>query len=196
MIHFLRPLVENVLHNPDGYGWTVQGFGMMRCYLGPPDDPKRFRLNIWDSRYRVKGVSTAHDHPWHFKSVIVSGVFCNQRYSMTEDVGSISPTHHFATIRTGEGGGMERGSTDTCVLTALPLEHYYVGDRYEQQAHEVHDTKYHDGAVTLNERTRVGDGEHARVFWPYGTAWVDAEPRKATAVEVAQTMELTLRGFT
>jgi hypothetical protein len=176
---------------------------MMRCYLGPPDDPKRFRLNVWDSRYRRKGVSTAHDHPWHFKSVIVAGQFGNQRYQMLkgpyeprgESNPVFDPTHHFMTIKTGEGGGGEGLPIEDCVLVPLVLERYGPGNVYFQRADEVHDTKYHDGSVTLNERTRVGDGEHARVFWPYGTEWVDAEPRRATAFEVEQTMALALKGF-
>jgi len=48
------------------------------------------------------------------------------------------------------------------------------------------------GTVTLNERTRVGTGEHARVFWPAGEDWVNAKPRQATPREIDRTTELAL----
>jgi hypothetical protein len=55
---FLKAVVERVLRLPGDRAWTVQGFGMQRTYVGPVDDPKGFRLNVWDSRLTVSGVST------------------------------------------------------------------------------------------------------------------------------------------
>lgn len=52
-------------------------------------------------------------------------------------------------------------------------------------------TLFEDGTVTLNER--IGDTEHARVFWPYGTDWVDAIPRPATREEVSDAVLNSLR---
>ena len=40
--------------------------------------------------------------------------------------------------------------------------------------------------------SRVGDGEHARVFWPTSTEWVDAMPRRATEMEVLTTVSKAL----
>ena len=82
---FLRPLVRRVLEDRHSK-WTVQGFGFLRTYFGPPDAPKKFRLNLWDSDFTIPNVSTIHDHPWSFKSIIVAGDFYNQRYRLLPTV--------------------------------------------------------------------------------------------------------------
>lgn len=182
-LRYLKPLVEQILRDPLNHSWSVQGFGMIRTYFGPANEPKRLRLNLWDKRFAVPGVSTIHDHPWHFESVILAGAFVNVRYEFTRHPNEAA-SHIFTTIKTGEGGGMTKTKPELCLLTPERPEIYKPGDEYGQQAFEIHETIYSDGTVTLNERTRVGDGEHARVFWPFGTEWVDAEPRQATEEEV------------
>lgn len=183
MFKALRGAVHAILQHPADMGWTVQGFGMLRCHF---EADKTYRLNIWDSKLAVPGVSVIHDHPWNFQSWIINGVFRNIRY-LEIDAQSIEcpdRLYDYMTIKTGEGGGA-RGDPQSMFLHALPTELYVTGATYEQLASEIHMSDYLDGTVTLNERTRVGDGEHARVFWPHGEKWVDAEPRKATWEEIA-----------
>lgn len=195
MTDFTKAFVHNILSNYGDHHWTVQGFGFLRMYFGPHENPKRYRLNLWDSSFTVPGVSTIHDHPWHFTSLIIAGCFCNQRFDMmvlppVDYSDPNSPleggpaTHTFTTIRTGEGGGMEQSGIDYCRLTRRKPELYFAGDTYHQDANEVHETLFEDGSVTLNERTPLPDGDHARVFWPYGESWVDAEPRPARPEEL------------
>jgi hypothetical protein len=191
---FLKPLVSTILRD-EHREWTVQGFGFLRTYFGPADAPKRFRLNLWDHRFTVPNVSTIHDHPWDFTSVIVAGEFINQRYRQTTLAYSRDApgkfTHAYATIKTGEDGGLDKSSFNACVLEPKSKEPYEPGDVYHQRADEIHETLFVDGAVTLNER--IGDTEHARVFWPYGTHWVDAMPRPATPVEVSLAVRNSLQ---
>jgi hypothetical protein len=182
---FLKPLVASVLRDSHRE-WTVQGFGFLRTYFGPADAPKRFRLNLWDHRFTVPNVSTIHDHPWDFTSIVIAGEFANQRYTMKAlpvQVEPIKYTHAFTTLKTGVGGGLEKSAFNACVLEPKPEELYRPGDVYHQRADEIHETLFADGTVTLNER--IGDTEHARVFWPWGTHWVDAMPRPATREEVS-----------
>jgi hypothetical protein len=190
---FLKPLIRQILLWPEHSQWTVQGFGFLRTYFGPPDEPKRFRLNLWDSKFMVDNVSTIHDHPWHFTSVVVAGALGNQRYVMHDAPRDAThDTHHFTTIKTGEGGGMEKSPISSCVLIPQKVEIYSPGDTYYQTAPDIHETIYKDGTVSLNERVPTGDGEHARVFWPYGTNWVDAMPRPATDEEVSDAVSRSL----
>lgn len=188
-LQYLKPLVANVLQD-EHRKWTVQGFGFLRTYFGPAHAPKMYRLNLWDHRFTVPSVSTIHDHPWDFSSVIVAGRFTNQRYAMQDFVGD-KPTHMFTTIRTGEGGGLEKSAFEDCFLSPEIPEDYEPGDTYAQIANEIHETKFVDGAVTLNER--IGDTEHARVFWPHGTDWIDAMPRPATRDEVSAAVDNSLQ---
>jgi hypothetical protein len=183
---FLKPLIEGVLRDYQNHSWSIQGFGMIRTYLGPKSDPKRFRLNIWDRRFAVTGVSTIHDHPWHFDSVIVAGAFCNVRYNMNPKIfPERNMTHSYIDIKTGPGGGYDPNVLPgTCLLVAERPEIYAGGDVYHQEASEIHESLPYDGTVTFNERRRVGDGEHARVFWPYGEKWVSAEPREARTEDI------------
>lgn len=193
---FIKPLVSAVLQD-DRREWTAQGFGFLRTYFGPADAPKKFRLNLWNRRFTVPNVSTIHDHPWDLTSLIVAGQLVNMRYCL-RDIRSgprptVGPTHDFTTIKTGEGGGLEKAPVQYCELDPYPTEVYRPGMSYKQHAEEVHETIFADGTVTLNER--IGDTEHARVFWPYGTDWVDAIPRKATHEEVADTVLHSLRNW-
>lgn len=200
---FIKPLVERVLRDPNAQ-WTVQGFGFLRAYFGPASNPKEFRLNLWDSRLSIANVSTIHDHPWHFDSLIVAGQFANQRYDMIADSGSeyaLLPDNDrtkscaYSTIMTGVDSNLEMTPTRHALLKPWQVETYQPGDTYHQDASEIHETLFTDGCVTLNKRTKVGDGEHARVFWPAGTDWVDAKPRTATPAEVAAITENALKGF-
>lgn len=202
MREMVRRLLLDSVDRPGIRRWTVQGFGMLRCYL---DDDKRFRLNVWDDDLAVPGVSTIHDHPWHFNSWIISGSFVNRRY-VTEVPISLDPSKPSDTditgrvvdcmrIRTGEGGG-PAGKIARGVLYQLPDEHYTAGDIYHQDAHEIHESLPLDGCVTLNDRCRLPDGEHALVFWSAGQKWVDAEPREATLGEIIRTLEYALNRWT
>jgi hypothetical protein len=168
--------------------WTVQGFGMLRCYL---DSEKVYRLNIWSSTLAISGVSVVHDHPWHLSSLILSGKICNVRYVEVPLSHRDAVDFHGQRIKTGEGGGPE-GERFDARLRYLQPETYGPGDTYAQRAEEIHCSDPDDGAVTLNCRERVGDGEHARVFWPYGEEWVDAEPRPASYSEVRSTIASAL----
>lgn len=180
--HALRASIKNVLLHPAGVEWSIQGFGFIRTYLG---DGKRWRLNVWDVGLATNA-STIHDHPWDFKSWIISGRFFNQRY--IETTGSL--THSWHKMRTGMDSDLVPLEGGDVSLAPLALEHYWPGDTYRQGADEIHESRYHTGTVTLNER--VGDTEHARMFWPYGDKWRDAMPRVATLREIVNTTENAL----
>ena len=196
----MRALVKSILNRSHYHNWSVQGFGMMRTYL---DSDKMYRLNIWDAALAVPNVSVIHDHPWHFKSWVLSGRFRNIRYDML-GANDAAPTaevfagawhnYDYRVIKTGEGGG-PAGIREKCMLKPLAIETYYPGETYHQRAEEIHCSIYRKGTVTLNERRRVGTGEHARVFWPSGQEWVDAEPRAATELEVETTLTYALAGW-
>lgn len=181
----MRSMIHTMLGDAQLYDWTVQGFGMMRVYIPGPGSPKRFRLNMWNSALAVPNVSIMHDHPWSFDSWIINGAFRNIRYIEDHFSGD---DFFFMNIKTGVAG--QWGKTDGKVrLRALPTEHYRTGDKYHQDASEIHASYYDDGTVTLNDR--VGDTEHAKVFWAEGD-WVDAKPREATPDEINSTVALAL----
>src|SRR6185503_17239495 len=73
----LRRLVRDVLETPHDRIWTLQGFGMLRTYLG---DDMNMRLHVWDARHAAPNVSSIHNHPWGFTSLILSGEMENVLY--------------------------------------------------------------------------------------------------------------------
>lgn len=177
----LRAVVKTMLMYPHAFEWSVQGFGMLRAYF---DKDKVYRLNIWDHDLAVPNVSVIHDHPWSFTSWIINGEFNNLRYEEIDYIGA-GCEYDWAVIRTGPGGGPE-GDSGRSWLRSKPMEMYRTGDAYHQEPREIHESRFTDGTVTLNERTRLPDGDHARVFWPSGGKWIDAEPRKAMPIEIAR----------
>lgn len=178
-IDALRAAVPLVLAHPRSLEWTVQGFGMLRCYL---DAAHEFRLNIWHSSLRVENVSTVHDHPWDFTSWVLSGELGNEVFLESQHGWGWSE-YLCQEIVTGEGGGSVGPIYETS-LCATPVQWMKSGADYYQDRKVIHATHYKDGTVTLNARTPVTGESRARVFWPSGGEWVDAEPRAATEAEV------------
>jgi hypothetical protein len=194
MIEALRASIKTLLEHPNELRWTVQGFGMLRCYLDPD---KTYRLNIWDSEFAAPDVSTIHNHPWNFRSWIIKGVFRNVRYIETTAALATDKfvCYNEMVIKTGEVGGPVGLAPEETWLHTQPVEIYKTGDSYWQDSKEIHKSMYDDGTVTLNERKRVGDGEHARVFWPHGTEWGGVAPRAATHWEVIAITRRALRNW-
>lgn len=180
---YVQELVFFLLRNAAKFKWSLQGFGMLRLHL-----PGGLRLNVWDSRYRVKDVSVMHTHPWFFTSLIVSGNLLNTRY-VEMDHGAAR--YHFATIKPGQGGGLMR---DLGLISLVPKqpERYCEGMEYRQEPDEIHVSSPEDGCITLNYRIRTGE-DVATVYWPYGTSWVSAEPKTATPEEVEEICGAALR---
>lgn len=185
-LNFTKALVSSILRD-EHRAWTIQGFGFLRTYFGPNSNPKQYRINLWDSRFTIPNVSTIHDHPWDFNSLIIAGLFKNQRYDLIEDA---DPTHKYAILKTGVGGKLDFDTTKSCHLAPKKIEVYCAGETYSQKADEIHETLFSNGSVTLNERH--GDTEHARVFWKYDNNWVDAIPRLATEDEIKAAVEHSL----
>lgn len=176
----LRATVRSILDRATELEWSLQGFGMLRHYLTPT-----VRLHLWDSRFKVKDVSTIHDHPWDFRSYIVSGVVGQHRFrELASPLAADAFTVYARTrIRCGPGG-CATGAPDVVPLERLPLEVYEAGRWYEQRAEEIHESLPVDGTVTLVERHFKTDTEHANVY--HATPrWVSAEPRPATRDEIA-----------
>jgi len=171
-------IATDVLRDPLAREWSLQGFGMLRTYLNSHD-----RLHVWDSRYRAPAVSTIHDHPWDFKSVVVSGVLANHRYVLA-DASEGEGTHLSSSIKCGPGGGLV-GEPRHVTLVRLGLPQVFrAGSVYRQRAAEIHETNATDGTVTIVRRSFLSDSDHAVVAWPIGREWGSAEPRPATREEV------------
>jgi hypothetical protein len=172
------PLLKQILARPLGLDWSIQGFGMLRLYLAPD-----VRLHLWHAEHRWPGVSTMHDHPWDFESEIFAGRLTNRVYRRAP--AGCAPTHHAMSIRCGEGShGLDRLPDEALELESERV--YVAGDRYFQTGEQWHDSEPMSGTITvIRRRMRHGASpDHATVFWPVGTEWGNAEPRKATDEEV------------
>lgn len=197
----VRGILEQAMERPDeatNTRWSIQGFGMLRVHL-----PGDYRLNVWDSRHRVKDVSLIHDHPWHFESLVVSGRLVNRRFTTMPMTHSRGDLVEWAKLKPGPGGGLlgriasgrERSDGGVVKLVAHEPEVYRAGDTYQQARDEVHRSDPEDGCVTFNRRHERLAVDEARVFWPAGSSWVSAEPRLATREEVKAVVGRALAGW-
>lgn len=170
--------VRAILENASAYEWSLQGLGMLRLYLS-----ENVRLHVWDSNFAVPGVSRMHTHPWDFESTIVVGELTNCLWKETKRNGS---AHYFnrQLLQCGPGGCL-KGEPDVVRLGPLREKTYGEGKSYREQAEQIHSTRALRGTVTIVRREFKADRDHAHVFWPVGTEWGSAEPRPATAEEVA-----------
>lgn len=158
-----RPLqlaVLAILERAENFDWSVQGFGVLRHYIGTIG-----RLHIWDSRLRYPGVSPIHTHSWDLRSTIVSGLLTNTIFS-EEQVGN---PYHKQRLVTGYASHMVSPVEDTH-LVVWSQATLRPGDIYQQRASEIHTTEALNGTITLMERREDKDGE-ADVYWPHGSEW-------------------------
>ena len=167
-MNLTQQLVRSILQNPHGFEWSIQGLGMLRLYLSR------------EVRLHVPNVSEIHDHPWGFTSEVVFGRLINYRYVIDHVHGV---PMNCRTLKCGPGGCLV-GGQQVHYLRHSHKDVLEVGDTYEQRRDEIHASEPDDGTVTIITRRFEGDSDHARVFWPIGTEWGSAEPRKATRAEV------------
>lgn len=184
-----RKLIET--SSPES--WRVYGFGMMRYYIDPG-----VSIHVWDQRLMIPNVSTIHDHPWGFDSLVLVGSVNNTRYTIHRDERSEPAARKYngATIRCGAGACVLE-SPQTFYLKEQPVEWHAAGSYYHQDHDEIHRSHPNDGTVTIISRVPVEgvSRDNARVFWPAGTEWVSAEPRPATLEEFTEVTRDALFAF-
>jgi hypothetical protein len=180
-----------LLKHPFNLEWSIQGFGMLRAYLA---DDQIYRLHIWDTeQMSVEDVSTVHDHPWDLDSRIISGELRNQRYERNP-IGDGKEAWKAVLIRTGEGGHPMHPPVDW-FLRRLPTETYEPGDRYHQDAPEIHESLPSRGCVTVVKRTFSRPRDIATSLYRNTPEWVSAEPRPATMEEIYHFTNLALANW-
>jgi hypothetical protein len=184
-----RRMAEARLRDWAAHSWTLQGFGMLRLHL-----PDNHRLHIWDSRYRVPGVSDIHDHmQWGFKSTVIAGELLNQHYHEVAANWPGSIAFDSVTLKPGVGTHFKDEVRRVWLVQPTAARQRLVaGDSYRQAPREIHSSHPVDGTVTLMQKFPTGD-DSARVFWPAGGRWVSAEPRPATPEEVDSIVSYALR---
>ena len=155
---------------------------MFRLYLSD-----RWRLHVWAPQFAVPGVTTLHTHPWHFTSHVLAGGLIDRQWFQVDG----APTHMRQMIVCGPYGGID-GSPEPTRLEMCAQQEIREGESYHRFAAAIHETFPSPGTVTLIERTPLPDSEHALVFFPVGTEWISAIPRKAERAEVEAMRALAL----
>lgn len=184
-----RELVRKILERATSYKWTLQGFGMLRLYLGGCA-----RLHVWHKDLAVPNVSDIHTHPWSLRSLVVCGRLHNVRFTEM-DAPAEYLTHYAQELVTGEGGGLISKPRLVRLTPATLSEYYAAGNVYSQGPSEIHVSYPEDGTVTVMERNEMDRAPAAWTYWPRtrgADGWVSAEPRVATDVEVAKGVSLAL----
>ena len=191
----LEAMVKAMLQNPDGYPWTLQGFGMLRCDLAG----REYRLHVWDRRYRVDDVASIHDHPWDLESLVMAGRITNTIFRPEEVVEGTSATftHWMNVIEPGDVGGELEPPRRVRLYAANKID-YRRTEVYAQTKDQIHDTEYVTGTVTLVRRTnrdsQGAGGDRAKVFWrnDAGMEWKGATPQEATPEKVKRICDVAL----
>lgn len=167
-------LARTILEHATDFEWSLQGMGMLRMHLN-----YHCRLHVWDSRFRVPGVSMIHDHlQWGLHSTVIAGYLTNLQYVERSD----GKPYMYAVLKPGVGCHFKSEPKQTFLTALRPISYTECG-YYQQEPNEIHETAAMDGTVTLMRKMPTND-ESARVFWPAGEEWGSAEPRPATKLEV------------
>jgi hypothetical protein len=167
-----QALVRTILEHAEDYPWRMQDIGLLGVTL---DDRKEFRLHVWDPTCcDFEDDPPIHDHPYDFTSTIIAGEMTNTRYE-EDQAGTAFTRFRFAP-------GNERGRTaDTVHLSGVGTT-YTAGGRYQQLAHELHDSRQLPGTVSVI-RCTFRDPPFLTVC-RQGPDWVTGQSRAATSEEV------------
>ncbi len=185
MKYFDKDLVRQILMKAEAFDWSLQGFGMLRLYLS-----REIRLHVWDSRYRVLGVSDIHTHPWDFESTVIAGQIRDVLFR--ESKGGLP--YKGVMIQCGE---------NACVKESLPIVrlasyafNYKAGESYSLHKDAIHRSEPEDGTVTIISRVFNKDTEHAKVYFRPGISeFIDAKPCKATPAQIKDICNESLRRY-
>lgn len=188
----LKLIVRDILQQPPRlHGWSVQGLGMLRLYLGDVA-----RLHIWDPILEAPNVSKMHTHSWRLRSLVVAGTIRNTRFIEAQDIpDQPSAMYCKQRIRAGLGGAViasSLGEPSIVRLARRPVEAYSEGQWYQQEAAEIHFTDADTGTVTLVERKADGPGGEADVYYPYGGSWGPGFPRPADEYTIRRITQTAL----
>lgn len=184
-----QAMTQQVLKHPENMEWSLQGLGMLRCYL---TDDRALRLHIWDDRYQTDRVSPLHDHPWDFESIIVSGALINVKYLKVPNDYSTGLMYQHTKIICGPGGG-QVAKTNQARLRCIEKRVFEAGTSYSQQKHEIHETIPERGTVSVITKCDQRNDE-ANIYWKEGE-WVSAEPEPASQSIVNDIIEYALKRF-
>lgn len=177
----MEDIVQRVLRilidEPLSLDWRVHGIGFIKAYVTPD---KSTRLNIYNKKFITPGITIHHDHPWHLTSRILAGELTNTRFKRMKTTLDIEASDEYEIFNEGVINCANfRGVEDRprlAYLASCKPEVYGPGKTYMQFADEIHKTEAVDGTVTLMRRTTALNGNGtARVFWPIGTQYVNAD---------------------
>src|SRR5689334_3753815 len=179
-----QTLVRNILAHAADYPWRMQGVGILGLRL---DDRRAYRLHVWDPE-GAAGDPPVHDHPYDFTSTVVVGELVNTRY--VEDPSG--PEYRRERYSPGNEDD-RRADAGRLVGTSETLRG---GDRYQQLAHELHDSRQLPGTVTVLHFDRhLDDPTELTVCRRPGAPWVTGLARPATPDEVKRITAAALAWF-
>ena len=167
-----KRLVKQILENPFGRLWTVQGFGKMAANISADS-----RLHIWDRVLVNPEVPAIHSHASDFRSVVLVGCMRNLRFIEVEQDHPLGKSFNKILSSNPE-------HATHAFLCELPIEVYGEDAQYKQSAEEVHWSFPDDGTVTLVEWAFGSSSLPMKVYWRGRFPWQDAKPRQATEDEV------------
>ena len=170
-------ILAEAAYNPRARNWTVQGFGMLRCYL---DNDLSDRLHVWTNALRVQGVSDIHTHPWDFGSMVLAGRLINKRYEEVSPHTEYSSAYFRRLIKPGEATQLE--PDQRVWLRPIRDDHVHTNRYYNQKYTEIHRTLFDEGTVSVVSRDRGDLPDTA--FTYFRRTWGSAKPRKALPEEV------------
>jgi hypothetical protein len=177
-----RALVRTILEHAADHPWRMNRIGLLALRL---DDRREHRLHVWDPDSCI-GDPVIHDHPYDFVSTVIVGEVTNTRY--VEDPAGEELLRERYRLTDEED---RRADTVRLVGSSTTLRS---GDRYEQLATELHDSRQLPGTVTVIRCVWREPSELTTCRRP-GAPWVSGEARFATAHEIERITAAALDRF-
>ncbi len=175
---FVRTILEHAVDHP----WRIQHIGLLSLRL---DDRREQRLHVWDPQGCVDD-PPIHDHPYDFVSTVIVGELTNTRYVESPSGADYCRERYIL-------GDEDDRRSDAIRLVGASTT-LGPGDRYEQLAPELHDSRQTPGTTTVIRCTWRERPELTVCRRP-GASWVSSEARPATPQEITRITTAALDRF-
>ena len=174
-------IVKNVMENPFNYEWELQGFGMLRTYIG-----ENTRLQIWLKEFIVPNVTDVHTHPWDFTSYIYQGRITNYIFHESDTPRPYLDRYEEydrCLILTGENAFVHE--RNKVFLKIQDKVVYNKGKFYSHKKSIPHRISFMDGTITILRKSNIQEDSLAYSYVKgVDNEWVSAAPRPATKEEI------------
>jgi hypothetical protein len=180
-----QELLTKLKNDPLSFKWRRHGIGFIKAYL---NEERTKRVHVFHKRFLTPGITIHHTHPWHLFSEVLKGNLVNTRFRKQ---GISSCRFMEGVISCCDFKGVEGEPVEVGLLSDAPEIYTDTNGYYFQWSDEIHMTEATDGTVTVVTLVPAKEEGKARVYWPVGSEYVNADISELSEEDILEAVNCT-----